>query len=53
MIRHPIQKMSTGQDEIPGMAHAVLYSLQRMTGRSCDFQQYVDTEVLMQLSSTS
>ena len=43
-FRHPVEQ-SGGQNIHPGSAHAVLYSLQRITGRSCDFQTYTDTEV--------
>ena len=46
-FRYTVQKMSTGQDKEPGNAYMVLYSLQRVTGRSCDFKTYVDTEVLI------
>ena len=43
-FRYPIEQ-SGGQNIHPGSAHAVLYSLQRTTGRSCDFKTYTDTEV--------
>ena len=43
-FRYPIEE-SGGQNKHPGSAHAVLYSLQRTTGRSCDFKTYKDTEV--------
>ena len=43
-FRYPIEQ-SGGQNIHPGSDHAVLYSLQRTTGRSCDFQTYTDTEV--------
>ena len=38
---------STGQDAEPGAALAVLYSLQGMIGRTCDFLSYTDKEILI------
>ena len=35
-----------GQSREPGTSYAVLYSLQRMVGRKCDFRTYADTEVM-------
>ena len=35
----------SGQDQYPGNAYAVLYSLQKMSGRFCDFKTFRDTEV--------
>ena len=34
-----------GQSREPGTSYSVLYSLQRMVGRKCDFKTYTDTEV--------
>ena len=36
---------SQGQSREPGTSFAVLYSLQRMVGRTCQFETYTDTEV--------
>ena len=36
-----------GQSREPGTSYAVLYSLQRMVGRKCDFKTYADTEVIL------
>ena len=44
-LRYPVRETWTGQDREPGNSYAVLYSLQRMTGRFCDFSKYHDTEV--------
>eukprot|EP00094_Tigriopus_californicus_P005983 TCALIF_05764-PA protein Name:"Protein of unknown function" AED:0.00 eAED:0.00 QI:194/1/1/1/0.54/0.5/12/66/409 len=46
-FRYPIQETWTGQDQEPGNSYAVLYSLQGMTGRFCNFEEYYDTEVLV------
>ena len=46
-FRFPIEKAEHGQGAYPGTAYAVLYSLQRTTGRFCDFKTYTDTEVKM------
>lgn len=46
-FRYPIEKSSNGQDASPGTAYAVLYSLQKIGGRFCDFKTYTDTEVLV------
>jgi len=45
LCRYPIKTTSTGQNEEPGNAYAVLYSLQQISGRRCDFKTYSDTEV--------
>ena len=37
----------SGQDTEPGNAYAVLYSLQRDTGRWWDFRTYTDREALV------
>ena len=44
-FRYLIQKTSTRQDQEPGNAYTVLYSLLRVTGRSCIFKTNIDTEV--------
>ena len=37
----------TGQGTHPGSSYAILYSLQKVGGRFCDFKSYTDTEVLI------
>ncbi len=49
-FRYPIETSGGGQANHPGTAYAVLYSLQRTTGRFCDFKTYTDTEVLIAMS---
>ena len=49
-FRYLIDKTGTGQDSHPGSAHAVLYSLQKIEGRFCDFKTYTDTEVLVAMT---
>ena len=44
-FRYDVEKTSSGQAMSPGSAHAVLYSLQKIGGRFCDFKTYTDTEV--------
>ena len=44
-LRYPIRDSWLGGDEEPGNAYAVLYSLQKVTGRQCDHRTYRDTEV--------
>lgn len=46
-FRYPIEGFGGGQHSFPGTAYAVLYSLQRTSGRTCDFKTYSDTEVLV------
>ena len=42
-----MDKSGTGQGTHPGSSHAILYSLQKVGGRFCDFKAYTDTEVLV------
>lgn len=46
-FRYPVDKSGTGQGTHPGSSYAILYSLQKVGGRFCDFKTYTDTEVLV------
>ena len=46
-FRYPVDKSGTGQGTHPGSSYAILYSLQRVGGRFCDFASYTDSEVLI------
>ena len=46
-FRYPVDSTGTGQGTHPGSSYAILYSLQKVGGRFCDFKFYTDTEVLI------